>query len=178
MRGWINLIEAMTLNEQSKRELTEAKRATSSPSLLYHGSDVRIVGPYRPLTHFGTEEAARARALAVARRNDTHAWIHPVRVMIHRALRIRDGKNLLHTPMRLTDLLHYTIKAISAEERGEIFDALRGGDDAGSAAIIRIVSSKGYDGFVYKNEYEDAGNDSWVIFYTEQAVSAGEPERL
>lgn len=179
MRQWIALFEGAV------------------PPVLWHGSDQRIEGPYRPLTHFGTELAASQRAMTVL--NDwkrapepTHydidgpvyperiKWMHPVRLDIKNPLRIRDGVALEHTPLKLADMLYYDLRVISDYERGMIFKAgefglNRNNVKAASAEIVRLLSAKGYDGFVYRNLHEDPGSESFVNFYPEQVSPAGEP---
>lgn len=173
MRKWINLVEAAT------------------PPVLFHGSNHRVEMPYRALTHFGTELAANQRALSIASRDrkwtketgwthgDAVIWMHPVHVSIANPLRINDGVNLQHHPIKLADMLFYDLKVIRSEDRSAIFNAGKFSTlndlPAATAEIIRILAEKGYDGFVYRNIHEDPGSTSWVNFYSEQVTSAGEP---
>lgn len=166
MRKWISLCEDM-----------------AAPPLLYHGSNERIVTAYRPLTHFGTELAANQRAVSIAARRanggNAVTWMHPVRVNITNALEIYDDHGLLHSPIKLTDMLFYDYGIMSSDERAAIFKAGNFGDnesnDAAIALIVEMCARHGYDGFVYRNVHEDAGSLSWVNFYSEQVTSAGEP---
>ena len=41
--------------------------------------------------------------------------------------------------------------------------------------MIRFLEGEGHDGFVYKNEYEDRGRDSYIIFRSEQVFDAKSP---
>lgn len=167
MRQWINLVEDM-----------------AAPSLLYHGSNQRIVTAYLPLTHFGTELAANQRAVSIAtsrraKTGEAVTWIHPVHVAIRNALEIHDDHGLEHSPIKLTDMLFYDYSIISSDERAQIFKAGGFGDNQSNndavALIVEFCARHGYDGFVYRNVHEDAGSLSWVNFYSEQVTPAGEP---
>ena len=179
MRGWIDLFEGVL------------------PSVLWHGSDTRIEGPYRALTHFGTQAAADQRADTVLRDwkrmpDPTHydadgpvyadrfKWLHPVHLNLQNPLRIHDGVALEHSPIALADMLFYDLRVIYDHERSLIFRAGKFGQNlsdnrAAAAEIVRLLSAKGYDGFVYRNLHEDPGSESFVNFYPEQVTPAGEP---
>ncbi len=43
--------------------------------------------------------------------------------------------------------------------------------------FIRFFERRGYDGFVYKNGWEDAGNDSFITFRKEQVVLASQIDK-
>lgn len=43
--------------------------------------------------------------------------------------------------------------------------------------LIRFFERRGYDGFVYKNGWEDAGNDSFITFRKEQVVLASQMDK-
>ena len=42
--------------------------------------------------------------------------------------------------------------------------------------MIRYLETEGYDGFVYKNDCEDIGQRSYIIFRPEQVFKQGETE--
>jgi len=42
--------------------------------------------------------------------------------------------------------------------------------------MIRFLEGEGYDGFVYKNEYEDKGHDSYIIFRPQQVFDSQSPD--
>ncbi len=55
-------------------------------------------------------------------------------------------------------------------------DNLKRVKDAGTAdkweKVVEKAKAQGYDGLVYRNEFEDAGNDSYIVFRPEQIKSA------
>jgi hypothetical protein len=164
----------------------------SAPELLFHGTDAEIEGPVRPFTHFGTYRAALQRAAQTvhrqARRHDGTGWntdldspviIHPARVGIAAAMRVPDMQGVLknHSPTMLADLLFYDArKAIDADERSLVLSAVSRGEDA-YGVLAGILWSRGCDGLVYRNAFEDVGNDSWVVLDGGQA-ELGEPIRM
>ena len=44
--------------------------------------------------------------------------------------------------------------------------------------MIRFLEGEGYDGFKYRNEYEDMGEFSYIIFRPEQVFNALQPEKI
>ena len=44
--------------------------------------------------------------------------------------------------------------------------------------LIRFLEGEGYDAFVYKNDYEDKGKESYIIFRSEQVFSPKEEEHI
>lgn len=44
--------------------------------------------------------------------------------------------------------------------------------------MIRFLEGEGYDGFKYRNEYEDMGELSYIIFRPEQVFNALQPEKI
>jgi len=151
MREFINIVEA------------------ASKDVLYHGStelfDIRHA---RPLTHFGTRAAAEHRL--TVKSGNSGGYLYPVHLAINNPLRIRDRKEFEHSNFKLVDMLHYTIKAISADERGLLMSR-----ECSADSIVELLSSKGFDGMVYKNAVEDPGKLSWMVFSASQIAPVGEP---
>src|SRR6478752_580684 len=152
-------------------EITEAAKA-QPPAELYHGTSQPIVGTtFRPLTHFGSLKAALRRSRMI----HGPCYIYKVSMTANNPLRIRDGKNWQHSPVKLADILYYTIKAIDVTEREYIFG---GGDSQMAARIVEVMSKTGYDSFVYKNTQEDPGHTSWVNLTSGEVSLIGEPQVL
>jgi hypothetical protein len=42
--------------------------------------------------------------------------------------------------------------------------------------MIRFLEGEGYDGFVYQNDHEDSGNNSYIIFRPQQVFDVAKPE--
>ena len=158
MRDFIDLVEAASL---------------LPPTELYHGTSAPIQGDsFKPLTHFGSVKAALRRSRLVY----GPCYIYKVHLSASSPLRIRDGNNWNHSPMKLADILFYTVKAITDDERYQLFQYHD--EEIMKAKIIEIVSAKGYDSFVYKNVHEDAGHDSWMNFHEHQVTILDEPHIL
>jgi hypothetical protein len=118
------------------------------------------------------------RAASLARiKGVSTIWLHPVALNIHNPIRIRDGKFIKHGPVKLADMLYYTLKVITDEERTSILKASIGSEEhtVGVATLVSVLEAHGYDGLIYRNHHEDSGKDSWIILRPEQAQIIGEP---
>ena len=136
---------------------------------LYHGTHEPIAeSTFRPLTHFGSLKAALSRS----RRIYGDCYIYEVKLRASSPLQISDGKNWNHNPYKLTDILFYTRKIITAEERSYIF-----GNNGAEITnrIISVLLDKGYDSLRYKNFHEDPGHQSWVNLTSDQVDIIGDP---
>ena len=144
------------------------------PEVVYHGSlDNILIQDFRPLTHFGTLKSALQRAGELSARKSIQATsfldivIYPVSINLKNPVRIKDGKNLLHSAIKIADMLYYTQKKITTHERDSIISA---SETLRNATLIAILKNKGYDGMVYRNCHEDIGKDSYIIFDSSQIV--------
>jgi hypothetical protein len=128
------------------------KTASSKIGPVYHGTDREFTEP-RPLTHFGTLEAAKSAP-------------HQGQIMEF-YLSIQHPFETVDSPGG-GDLWEWLN---DAKEKGVISEEefLEWEESPTGENFIRLLEEKGYDGIVYKNNYEDAGSTSWVIFYPEQA---------
>jgi hypothetical protein len=151
----------------------------SVDEIVWHGSpdnfDITQAGP---MTHFGSKKSAAHRIhtkraeLTLGRpRSITTGYLFPVRLAIHKPLTINDRQGLSHTPYKLTDMLHYDLKAISSDERTEIM-----AEQCRFEKIAEVLSRHGYDGFAYTNAVEDPGHTSYVTFHPGQIKPAGPTE--
>jgi len=127
--------------------------------LCFHGTD-RDFPIARPLTHFGT----RAAAESAPRSNGI---LMAFRLTIGNALRVPDSSGGGDT--------WYWLR--SAADQGVISEEefLRWERSPTEEAAMTLLSSKGIDGLVYENDYEDPGSTSWVIFHGHQAVRVPVP---
>jgi len=127
--------------------------------LCFHGSDREFTVP-RPLTHFGSRAAAESapRSMGV---------MMAFRLTIGHALRVPDSPGGGDTWEWLR----------SAVDQGVITEEefLKWERSPSDGAAIDLLASKGIDGLVYENEYEDRGSTSWVIFHGDQAVRVPVP---
>ena len=142
------------------------------PIIAYHGTTDDI-SQFRPLTHFGTEKAARDR---MDYKKNKSGKIYKVQLDIRNPFTIKDFAGNHYDRVYAFDLRNK--KKISQEE----MEAITFLQDPAQlrAALLAKVKELGYDGFVYKNRYEDKGNLSYVILDPSQVkvlevIPVGEP---
>ena len=128
--------------------------------LLFHGSYLEFKVP-RPLTHFGSRAAAVA---APGFRGTLMAF----EVTIYNPLRAEDSPGGADHWQWLRSAVE---QGVVSEAEFEAWERRPTGE-----GLVALLASKGFDGIVYRNQYEDAGVDSWVVFWGEQAVRVPLPE--
>lgn len=137
------------------------------PHTLFHSSPASITS-FAPLSHFGSRAAALQRATNAVHQNRPMK-LYEVNLNSENPLRIRDLTSKIrssnHNWSNLADLLHYTVKKITAAERDSIYAAAAPSgtnSEGGTQRLIEVLQSHGWDALVYKNEFEDAGSQSWI----------------
>lgn len=125
------------------------------PIIAYHGTTDDI-SQFRPLTHFGTEKAARDR---MDYKKNKNGKIYKVQLDIRNPFTIKDFAGNHYDRVYAFDLRDK--KKLSQEEMEKI--TMLQDPAQLRAALLAKVKELGYDGFVYKNRYEDKGNLSYVI---------------
>jgi len=130
------------------------------PIIAYHGTTDNI-SQFRPLTHFGTEKAARDR---MDYKKNATGKIYKVQLGIHNPFTIKDFPGIHYDRVYAFDLRD---KKLLSQEEMENITMLQDPAEL-RAALIAKVRELGYDGFVYKNRYEDKGNISYVILDSSQ----------
>ena len=143
-----------------------------TPIVAYHGTTDDIT-QFRPLTHFGTEKAARDR---MDYKKNKNGKVYKVQLDIRNPFTIKDFAGNHYDRVYAFDLRDK--KKISQEEMEKI-TMLQDPAEL-RAALLAKVKELGYDGFVYKNRYEDKGNISYVILDPGQVkvlevIPVGEP---
>ena len=126
-----------------------------TPIIAYHGTTDDIT-QFRPLTHFGTEKAARDR---MDYKKNANGKVYKVQLDIRNPFTIKDFAGNHYDRVYAFDLRDK--KKISQEEMEKI--TMLQDPVQLRAALLDKVRELGYDGFVYKNRYEDKGNISYVI---------------
>jgi len=126
-----------------------------TPIIAYHGTTDDIT-QFRPLTHFGTEKAARDR---MDYKKNANGKIYKVQLDIRNPFTIKDFPGIHYDRVYAFDLRD---KKLLSQEEMEKITMLQDPAEL-RAALIAKVRELGYDGFVYKNRYEDKGNISYVI---------------
>ncbi len=155
----------------------------TSGGLYYHGTPTNSpeidITQMRPLSHFGSIEAAQHRIITkylenknlMGLRSPTSmvaGTIYSVRLSISNPLRVEDSGDNNMQSYPFVDHLHYDLKAITSDERGIIFQS-----QCSSESIVAMLGSKGYDGIIYRNLVEDHGHDSMMIFSSSQVTLFG-----
>jgi hypothetical protein len=163
----------------------------------YHGTFERLRLPFRPLSHFGSMNAAQDRLKAVqktsmkaarklhgtrpmapwlvssmqhqARRAEGTPTIYRVTLSMRNPVRIKDSA-VQHSPR----LLAFALNDAKVLTREEMLSVSLADDDAQAEQLIGLLRAKGYDGIVYKNRYEDRGSDSYVILDATQIIAVEE----
>lgn len=127
--------------------------------------------------HFGTAAAANSRirncsvsefALQCTRiRNGDGITpgIYPVYLRLVAPLRMTDMGDW-HNPQRIAR--HLVEAGIVTREEADIALATRGRH----VALQCLIQEAGFDGIVYRNEWEDKGSDSYIVFDSAQIRSA------
>lgn len=181
---------------------------SGKPMVVYHATDVESdFDIFRPMSHFGTEEAAGDRLnaklpltssgtmigerLGIPYNQVTKWWagleqeerdrLHEEQFEINREAwkdaRIYPVFLSIKNPLRIIDngYDHTTEEyAVAARDAGAISEQYLDSFIARKAPLANLVSvlkAKGYDGFVYTNNAEDTGSDSWVAFDESQIKS-------
>ena len=121
----------------------------------FHGTDTNITR-FRPLTHFGSETAARDRMAY----KKIKGQIYQVKLDIKNPAVIKDFAGV-HSPTQFAFALK-NAKIISQDEMMSV-TRFTGNNEKSAPALIELLQSKGYDGLAYKNRYEDRGHISYVI---------------
>jgi hypothetical protein len=143
-----------------------------TPITAYHGT-VDDITQFRPLTHFGTEKAARDR---MDYKKNANGKIYKVQLDIRNPFTIKDFPGIHYDRVYAFELRDK--KKLSQEDMAAI--TMLQDPAQLRAALLAKVKELGYDGFVYKNRYEDKGNISYVILDPSQVkvlevIPVGEP---
>ena len=146
------LLQAMQeLREEEEREIEQEVEE----EIAYHGT-VDDIAEFYPLSHFGTEKAAKDR---MEYKKIEDGKIYKVDLAIKNPLTIKDFPGIHYDRLYAFELRDK--KLISQKE----MEAITTIDDKAELrkALLAKLKELGIDGFVYKNKYEDKGNISYVI---------------
>lgn len=167
------------------------------PELVFHYSTAEDhFDRFNSLSHFGTNKAAEERFEYFYDEDDTGTQVGftvPCFLNIKKPMYIEDlqaGANMLAFDSYISnqislkelyyvsnDYLKEKIKNIKKEFGDDITtddldDSIDDSDtnkiDFIDSKLIKVLESKGYDGFCYVNQVEDEGSMSWVIFHSNQ----------
>jgi hypothetical protein len=160
--------------EREPRHVASLSNKIPKPQPAFHASPVGDISEFKPLSHFGSQKAAEDRAQRFIREGK-EVRLYDVELRINNPLRIKDlpksvSYSAVHSPFRIGEMLYYDIKprVITDAERVAMLGA--NDDQQRAEKLIEILESKGYDGIVYENRWEDPGSLSWIIFHPDQVV--------
>lgn len=186
--GALPVIPSMVwmMNRKVANPIQKGIFSNQSGALGYHGTNVTSFdnNEFNPLSHFGSRPQAAEDRIGV-NPQAVHSFLSggsPYLKNTH----IRKVDLDIKNPLRIEDFggshkpIHFAREAL---RKGVLtdkeFEALRIiahhddslDDDLVAKALIKNLRGKGYDGFVYTNKAEDAGQDSYVIFDKSQVHS-------
>jgi hypothetical protein len=145
-----------------------------NPLVVYHGTNADF-NSFLPFSHFGTAVAANAITEYSVDNIDTGKYAPrtmPVYLSIKNPLRIEDSA-AGHTIEDLAIIAEDNDLLRLDEDGTSEIDFILEPDDINEQAgrLADAMLREGYDGFVYTNLVEDAGNDSYIIVDASQVKS-------
>lgn len=143
-------------------------RSQDGESDVVHHASSHDFDEFRPLSHFGTASAARARAVTPGSDPREAKHLYSARIRTGNVVRIGDdSKN--HTP---SSLLHSLHKAghISVNNYIKLDDKMRASSDDGERSKILLdhLKRRKINTISYKNTVEDPGSTSYIITHPKQ----------
>ena len=146
------LLQAMQeLHEEEQQEVEQEVEE----EIAYHGT-VDDIAEFYPLTHFGTEKAAKDR---MEYKKIKDGKIYKVDLNINNPLQIKDFPGIHYDRLYAFELKN---KKLISQEEMEAITFIQDKAELRKALLTKL-KELGIDGFVYKNRYEDKGNLSYVI---------------
>jgi len=147
---------------------------SGAPKVMYHGTN-KDFGAFLPFSHFGTAKAANAITDYSVDNIDTGKFkprTMPVYLAIRNPLRIEDSA-IGHTIEDLAIIAEeYDMLRMDEDGNSEIDFILEPSDMIEQAGrLADVMLREGYDGFVYENLVEDAGQDSYIAVDASQVKS-------
>lgn len=146
------------------QEKAEWNKEEDESEVLHHSSE-HDFQQFRPLSHFGTKNAARARAYDIGTsEHDSPPDFHhyTVRLKIKKSAEVKDRGE--HHPEGIAS----DLKAgghINQEELSAFRKKMKGlpNSNSNQAHLLDLLKSKGIDTLHYQNKIEDQGSKSYII---------------
>jgi len=170
-------------------ESRDYQRKEGESKVLHHVTPVAF-NKFKPMSHFGTANAARAVAAdkfnmektndlrmnrpiksLTKKVNKTKFYSHSVRLKLGKVAHISDYEGSQHSPSRVVDLLiKHKVLPIKATNSllKKSHDHLNGGPPLTHNHIAKALNAHGIDTLKYKNHYEDEGKMSYIITRPDQ----------
>jgi len=166
-RTYLHLVEnkISTNTPNFKRWFANSKVVDEhgKPMIMYHGTRGDFTKFFQG-SHFGSSKAANNR-LRYTRGMTGNEKIMPVYLKITNPYRVEDLDSADEASLFNSYLKKMKIGDDKNLPKINIDLARREG-------MYKAMQKAGYDGLVYSNRFEDNGNDSWVVFNTNQVKSA------
>jgi len=176
-RPGVNVWEAKVneISDELRRNYLHRATGIMESVEAYHGTFQPTLTNFKPLSHFGTLQAAEDRLKEKARREKikTPGRVYEVVLDIKNPFVAKDFAGV-HSPTHFAFDLKDR-KLISQEEMVAITHLA--GDPRQAQALIKKLRELGFDSIAYKNKYEDKGSTSYVILDPSQVVSVNPVER-
>jgi hypothetical protein len=135
--------------------------------VVHHASDHDFT-EFRPLSHFGTANAARARAVSYTPKASQPKNLYTARIKLGKIVRINDDKED-HTPESILHSLH---KAghVTASHYDKYYEKMRDTPsiEGRKKIVLDVLKRRKINTIVYKNRVEDPGSDSYMITHPSQ----------
>jgi len=148
-------------------EKAEYKAQEGESPIVHHASDQDFT-EFRPLSHFGTANAARARAVT----NDSTASqpknLYSARIRLGKTVRIVDtGEN--HTPESIIHGLHMA-GHVTAAHYDRYYDKMKAATSHAEKTkiVLDVLKRRKINTITYRNRIEDAGSNSYMITHPSQ----------
>lgn len=147
-------------------EKAEYKAQEGETSVVHHASDQDFT-EFRPLSHFGTASAARARAVSLGKTHEPKK-LYTARIRTGNVVRIGDDAEN-HTPASILHSLH---KAghVSIGHYIKMDDKMRAASSEGERTklLTDFLKRRKINTITYKNRVEDPGSTSYIITHPSQ----------
>lgn len=141
--------------------------------IWYHASDKEYEGAeIRPMSHFGSKNAARARAATfVYRPKSKHinANIMAYRLKLKNGWEISD-EGTDHTVSSIVYLLHHHGHITDEEHKDLKKKVSRGKTQLRNKRLADFLKTKGVDHLYYKNSIEDKGSKSVILVNPKESI--------
>lgn len=130
------------------------------PLVVYHATPERfsVFDTSSFKSHFGTLAQAEARAaelssMSINKQNGYDVKIIPVYLSIHKPFRMNDLGDNWKSPSALSREIENTL-GLPSDSTHDEFDAIYDKIKSDTKTIVQMLKNRGYDGIVYKNEFE------------------------
>jgi hypothetical protein len=148
-------------------EKAEYNAQEGESSVVHHASD-QDFDQFRPLSHFGTANAARARAVSNSSNASQPKNLYTARIKLGKVAHIVDnGDN--HSPESILHGLHMA-GHVTAAHYDKYYDKMRSATSHADKTkiVLDVLKKRKINTIAYKNRVEDPGSRSYMITHPSQ----------